>query len=68
MAVYWHSEAVRRAGLTDDDLVALSGSDTAAVVVAWRANLTPARGQSVDYPTRVVEAIVRRHPQLFGRA
>lgn len=66
--IHWHSEAVRRAGLTDEALVALSDNDTAAVVAAWRANLTPARGQSVDYPTHVVEAIVRRHPHLFRQS
>lgn len=68
MAVYWHSEAVRRAGLTDDDLVSLSGNDTATVVAAWHESLTASVAQSADCASRLVEAIVRRHPQLFGRA
>jgi hypothetical protein len=40
MAIYWQEDACRRAGLTDVDLVALSGEPTTAEVVqAWLDNL-----------------------------
>lgn len=66
--IHWHPEAVRRAGLTYDDLVSLSGNDTATVVAAWHEHLTASVAQPDDKSSRLVAAIVHRHPHLFRRS
>lgn len=77
--IHWQCEAVRRAGLTDDDLVTFSaGSESGySLEVVQRfldalpkmpAPRAPARPTPrVLYVDREIQAVMHRNPHLFGQ-
>lgn len=78
VTVTWNVEACRRAGLTDDDLLALSASEESGysveVVQRFLDNLPkpqrpapPATRPRVVYVGTEIDAIVARNPELFGK-
>jgi hypothetical protein len=65
--IHWHPTAVRRAGLTDHNLITLSGAiDATATQAAVRARRSNLGGTALRVdPQREIERVVQQYPHLF---
>ena len=72
MAIIWNRDATARAGLTEDDLLVLSGEPSRAeVVAAWEANLPrpavqPAPPSPVLFTSVHIKRYAAMHAEMFG--
>lgn len=78
--IHWQEQAARRAGLTDDDMLALSSSSESGysveVVQRFLDNLPqpprpaarPTVRPNIVYVGTEIDAIVARNPELFRKA